>query len=117
MDATILSSRVDVLADPRVSVALRVTRMRCHGNNVSPVSVQFQCVLWVSAEFCWILRIGNHCIDSVAIRALSTVYILMFFLFLLYATSCILDRLSRIQTLPLVLELLVCELLARNPLL
>ncbi len=87
---------------PWVSVASRVTRVRCHGDNVCPVSVPFRSVLWVSAEFFWVLRIGNHCMDSVAIRALSMVCVLMFFFFLLYATSCILDRLSRIQSLPLV---------------
>ncbi len=116
LGATILSSGVDVLADPRVSVALRVTRMRCHSDSVSPVSVPFRCVFWVSAEFCWVLRIGNHCIDSVAIKALSIVYVLMFLSFLPYATSCILDRLSKIQTLLLVPEPLVCKLFVRNPL-
>ncbi len=78
--------------------------MRCHGDNVSPVSVPFRGVLLVSAEFFWVLRIGNHCMDSVAIKALSIVYVLIFFSFPLYATSCILDRLSRIQSLPLVPE-------------
>ncbi len=104
LGATILSSRVNALVVPWVSVAFRVTRMRCHGDNLSPVSVPFLGVLCVSAEFCWVLRIGNHCMDSVAIRALSIVYVLMFFFFLLYATSCSLDCLSRIQSLPLVFE-------------
>ncbi len=79
--------------------------MRCHGDNVSPGSVPFRCVLGVSAEFFGVLRIDNHCTDSVAIKALSIVHVLMFFFFLLYATSCILDRLSRIQSLPLVPEI------------
>jgi hypothetical protein len=87
-----------VLAVPWVSVAFCVTRMRCHGDNVSPVSVPFRCVLWVSAEFCWVLPIGNHCMDSVAIKALSIVYVLMFFFFFLYATSCVLDRLFKNTT-------------------
>ncbi len=46
LGATILSSGVDVLAVPWVSVAFHVTRMRCHGDNVSPASVPFRCVLW-----------------------------------------------------------------------
>ncbi len=81
MGATILSSGVEVLAVPWVSVAFRATRMRCHGDNVSPVSVPFRCVLSISVEFCWVLRIGHHCMDSVAIKALSIVYVLMFFPF------------------------------------
>ena len=78
--------------------------MRCHGDNVSPVSVPFRSVLWFSAEFFGVLRIGILCMDSVAIKALSIVSVLTFFSFLLHATSCILDRLSRIQSLPLVPE-------------
>jgi hypothetical protein len=104
LGATILSSGVDVLAVPWVSIAFRVTRMCCHGDNISPVSVPFRFVLWVSAGFCWVLRIGNHCMDSVAIKVLSIVYVLIFFSFLLYAMSCILDRLSRMHSFPLVLE-------------
>ncbi len=46
-------------------------------------SVPFRWVLWVSAGFCFIPRIGNHCMDSVAIKVLSIVYVLMFFFFLL----------------------------------
>jgi hypothetical protein len=44
LGATILSSRVDVLAVPWISVVFCVTRMCCHDDNVSPVmlcSVQF----------------------------------------------------------------------------
>ncbi len=55
--------------------------MRCRGDNVSPGSVPFRCVLRVSAEFFWVLRIGNHCTDSVAIKALSIVHVLMFSFF------------------------------------
>ncbi len=104
LGATILNSRVDVLAVQWVSFALRVTRMRCHGNSVFPISIPFRCVLWVSAEFCWVLQIGNHCMDSVAIKSQSIVTVLVFFSFLLHATSCILDPLSRIESLLLVPE-------------
>ncbi len=81
LGATIFSSRIDVLAFPWVSVAFRATRVHCHGDSISPVSVPFRCVLWVSAEFCGVLWIGNHCMDSVAIRALSIVIVLAFFPF------------------------------------
>jgi hypothetical protein len=81
LGATILSSGVGVLAVLWVSIAFCVTRVRCHGNNVSPVSVPFRLVLWVSTEFFWDLRIGNHCMDSVAIKALSIVSVLVLFSF------------------------------------
>ncbi len=86
MDATILSSRVDGLAVPWISVAFRVTKRPWHGDNVSPVPAPFRFVLWVSAEFCWVLWIGNHCMDSVAIKAPSIVTVLVFFA--LFFTQC-----------------------------
>ncbi len=96
LGATILSSGVGVLVVLWVSVAFRVTRMRCHGDNVSPVpfrSVRFFGCPRSSFE---VLRIGNYCMDSVAIKALSILTVLVLFFFSLYAMSCILDRLSRI---------------------
>ncbi len=40
LGATILSSGVDVLVVPWVSVAFCVTRVRCHGDSVSPVPLR-----------------------------------------------------------------------------
>jgi hypothetical protein len=53
-DATILSSRVDVMAVPWVSVAFRLTRVRYHGDSVSQVplcSVRFLGFLRGSVRF------------------------------------------------------------------
>ncbi len=114
MGTTIHSSGIDVLVVPWVSVGFRTTRMRCDDDSVSPISYLFRCVLWLSTRFCGILETGNHRMDSVAIRALSIVFVLIFSFFLLYAMSYILDLLSRIQSLPLVLELFVCELFSEK---
>ncbi len=110
LGATILSSGVDVLAVTWVSVAFRATGLCCHSNSLSLIPLCSVRFFGVSSEFCMILRIGNHCMDSVAINLLSIVTVLVLFYFLLYATSYIIDCLSRIRPLPLVIKHLVREL-------
>ncbi len=99
-----------MLAVPRVSVAFRIAGVLCHSDSIPPVPLRSFRFFGFPRKFCEVLRIENHCMDSVAIKALSIDSVLTFSFFLLYATSCILDRLSRIQSFLLVLELLVCEL-------
>ena len=82
------------------SVRFCAAAMRCHGDSVTPDSVPLRNVPWVSFRFYVVLRMGNYSTDLVAIKAPCILTVVTFFSFLLYATSCILERLSRIQKLP-----------------